>query len=91
MIQKNGFLIFTSKDDWQKHYDKNWNRLDNCVFNGGEPTDFPIAYQRIASWDSRCCDTLEIISTEKAKQEIKKSCEEQIKNLQKTIDKLKNL
>ena len=91
MIQKNGFLIFINKEDWQEHYDKNWNRLNNCVFSGGEPTNFPIAYQRFESWDPRCCDSLGIVSIEKAKQEIEKSCEKQIKNLQKTIDKLKEI
>lgn len=91
MIQNYNFLIFTSKKDWQEHYDEKWNRLNDCTFNGGEPTSFPIAYQRFADWDSRCCDGLEIVPIEKAKQEIKKGFEEQIKNLQKTIDKLEEM
>jgi hypothetical protein len=91
MIQNYDFIIFTSKEDWQEHYDEKWNRLNNCSFSGGEPTNFPIAYQRFEDWDPRCCDHLGIVSIEKAKQEIKKGFEEQIKNLQKTIDKLEEM
>ena len=86
MISKGKFFIFTDKEDWEKRHNKTSNRLMGCVFKGGIPTNFPIAYQKLDSWDVHFCDDdLVVVSVEIAKSEIEMTI------LQKTIDKLNEI
>lgn len=88
MLEMNGFMIVESKEDWDNHYDKNWKRFNGCVFGGGVPKEFPMAYVQIDSWDPHFCDSLNIISIETAKAKMKNFCETKINNYSDFIQKL---
>ena len=40
MIKKNGCVIVENKEDWVRHYDKNWGRFNGCTFGGGTRNNF---------------------------------------------------